>query len=205
MWHKLLQSVLALRPVAYDGGFFREEWFRGWEELRHVLEQLVREAGCWKQILDFGCGPGVMIDHMTERGFDYVGCDYSESAQHLYRSRFGAYPERYVFSLSGVNMRDFDVLLSFDVFEHMTDAEIIRVLDASKPIPELFLNISRDWRTPGHINLKSDRAWLSFFEGQGLILNEALTKRLRQRYGELRPGCPDMWDRNMFVLSRDSL
>ncbi len=168
-----------------------------------MLEQLVREAGSWKRILDFGCGPGVMIDHMTERGFDYVGCDYSDVAHRLYLSRFGVYPQRYVSAMSAVNMVDFDVLLSFDVFEHMTDAEIIRVLDASKPIPELFLNISRDWRTPGHINLKSDRAWLSFFERHGLILNEALTKRLRRRYIELRPGCPDVWDRNMFVLSRD--
>jgi len=202
MWHKLLQTVLARRPVEYDGSFFREEWFQGWEELRHILEQLVREPGQWRRVLDFGCGPGVMIDHMNECGFDYVGCDYSDSAHRLYLSRFGAYPQRYVSQLSAVNMADFDVLLSFDVFEHMADDEIAQVLEASKPIPELFLNISRDWRTPGHINIRSDRAWKAFFKRYGLQLREDLTTRLRERYRELRPGCQDRWDRNMFVLSR---
>ncbi|SPP65639.1 methyltransferase domain-containing protein [Nitrospira lenta] len=202
MWHRLLQAVLARRPVVYDGTFFREEWFQGWEELRYVLEQLVRESGHWRRVLDFGCGPGVMIDHMNTCGFDYVGCDYSDSAHRLYLSRFGAYPQQYVSQLSVVNMADFDVLLSFDVFEHMADDEIAQVLEASKPIPELFLNISRDWRTPGHINIRSDRAWTAFFKRHGLQLREDLTVRLRQRYRELRPGCQDRWDRNIFVLSR---
>jgi SAM-dependent methyltransferase len=194
--------MLSLREVAYDGSFFREEWFQGWAELRHVLEQLVREGGRWHRILDFGCGPGVMIDHMNERGFKYVGCDYSESAQRLYLNRFGAYPQCYVPQLKAVNMADFDVLISFDVFEHMTDDQIAYVLEASKPIPELFLNISRDLRTPGHINIRSDRAWMAFFKQHGLQLREELTARLRQRYMELRPGCQDRWDRNMFVFSR---
>ena len=202
MWHKLLQAVMPPRKVVYGDSFFREEWFQGWEELRHVLEQLVREGGHWHRVLDFGCGPGVMIDHMNAHGYDYIGCDYSEEARQLYLKRFGRHPDRYVSSLEAVSTSDFDVLLSFDVFEHMADERIVQILDASKVIPELFVNISRDWRTPGHINIKSDRAWLAFFERYGLNLCEEMTSRLRLRYAQLRPSCQDRWDRNMFVLSR---
>ena len=202
MWHEFLQSVLARRQVTYDGSFFREEWFQGWVELRHVLEQLVRGDGHWRRVLDFGCGPGVMIDHMNGCGFKYIGCDDSESARRLYLSHFGAYPQCYISQLKAVNMAEFDVLLSFDVFEHMTDDQISYVLEASNPIPELFLNISRDLRTPGHINIRSDRAWLAFFKRHGFQLREELTTRVRQHYAELRPGCQDRWDRNMFVFSR---
>jgi len=202
MWHRWLRAVLPRRDVVYDDSFFREQWFRGWEELRHVLEQLLREAAHWRRVLDFGCGPGVMIDHMNPLGVHYVGCDYSGEARHLYLKQYGSYPQLYVSDLGAVNMADFDLFLSFDVFEHMTDEQIAETLKATHPIPELFLNISRDWRTPGHINIKSDRAWVAFFKDHGFVLHERMTGHLRQRYAALRPGCQDRWDRNMFVFSR---
>lgn len=202
MWHKLLQVVRQPREVVYGGSFFREEWFKGWEELQPVLARIVTEIGRWRNVLDFGCGPGVMIDPMVAKGYKYVGCDYSEEARGLYLERFGHFPEYYVSRLSAVNLAHFELLLSFDVLEHMTDAEIVELIEASSPIPELFVNISRNRRTPGHINIKSDRGWQAFFERHGLCVCEETTRAVRETYMQLRPGCQDLWNRNMFVLSR---
>lgn len=197
-----MQSVLALRPVSYDESFFGEAWFHEWCALRDVLAQMVAHAGTWRRILDFGCGPGIMIDYMADRGFDYVGYDRSDEARRLYLERFGGYPQRYVTDLCALEMKRFDVMIAFDVFEHLRDDEITDVLERCRPIPDMFVNISRNWRIPGHINLRTDRSWVEFFAGHGFRLKESLTTTLRARYRDLRPGCPDQWDRNMFVFSR---
>ena len=202
IWPRLLRAVLPQRAVVYDDSFFREQWFHSWDALQHVLGRLIMSEPRWRRVLDFGCGPGIMIDAMRERGLSYVGCDYAEEARALYLARFGAHPEAYVASLSAVDPADFDLFLSFDVFEHMTDVQIDAVLETVRPIPDLLLNISRDWRTPGHINLKSDRAWLRLFRRHGLRLQDDTTRRLRDLYVDLRPGRPDAWDRNLFVLTR---
>lgn len=95
-------------------------------------------------------------------------------------------------------------MLSFDVFEHMKDCEIETLLRATLDIPDVLVNISRDRRTPGHVNIKSDKDWSVFFERNGLLVDTDRTEKLRCSYEKSRPGCPDLWNRNMFVLSRKS-
>jgi SAM-dependent methyltransferase len=198
-----LLSRLGLRPVTYDHTFFAEPWFREWEGLKLVLAELVESRPRWRRILDFGCGPGVMIDFMTARGHRYVGCDSSPEARDLYLRSFGANPGSYVASLeTAVRAEPFDLFLSFDVFEHLTDEQCDGVLRTVAPIPELLVNISRVRGIPGHVNLKSDEGWVSFFGTRGLDLAEEETEALRTLYEKLRPGSPDRWNRNLFVFRR---
>ena len=205
MLYNLLQRLLPNRKVTYDDQFFKISWFAEWELLKCVLQQLVNEISPNQHILDFGCGPGIMIDHMNDAGFHYVGCDYSSEARQLYNNKYGKYPERYVDSLESIANHTFDLLLSFDVFEHMTDDQIDSIITATKNIPLLFLNISRDRRTPGHINIKNDSNWICFFEKRRLTFDSKLTGQLRNRYKAIRQGCPDHWDKNMFVFRRNKV
>jgi SAM-dependent methyltransferase len=191
------------RPVVYDDSFFRESWFKEWESLSVVLASLIESEPRWQTILDFGCGPGVMIDLMTARGLDYVGCDYSPEARQLYIDHYGRSPERYLSSLSEALARKNDLLLAFDVLEHMSDDEIAGLVKMSHATPELLFNISRTRGIPGHINIKSDRAWVNFMKKYGYKLEESRTQSLRQLYTQLRPGSPDRWDRNLFLFSRE--
>lgn len=201
MLGRLINRLLR-RPVVYDGSFFTEAWFREWAGLRMVLAALIESEPKWRAVLDFGCGPGVMIDLMTDRGLDYVGCDYSAEARELYLEHYGRYPERYLASLDDAVAKQNDLLLSFDVLEHMRDDEIAKVLDKVRPIPELLFNISRTRGIPGHINIKSDRAWIAFMKAQGYRFEEKRTHKLRQLYAQQRPGSPDRWDRNLFLFRR---
>lgn len=194
---------LVKRPVVYDDSFFREAWFKEWKDLSLVLASMIESEPKWQTVLDFGCGPGVMIDLMADRGVEYVGCDYSSEAQQLYLSHYGRYPERYLSSLDDVIHRKNDLLLAFDVLEHMRDEEITQLIDRVQVIPELLFNISRARAIPGHINIKSDRAWVAYMKKHGYRFDENRTRRLREIYVQLRPGSPDRWDRNLFLFYRE--
>lgn len=204
MFSRFLNHLIG-KPVVYDDSFFKATWFSEWDNLSIVLGALIESEPRWRSILDFGCGPGVMIDLMTARGLDYVGCDYSLEARQLYLIHYGRNPQRYLSSLNAAVARSNDLLLAFDVLEHMRDDEISQLIEEAYPIPEFLFNISRTRGIPGHINIKSDRAWVKFFKEHGYRFEETRTKRLRQFYSQLRPGAPDGWNRNLFLFSRERL
>ena len=94
---------------------------------------------------------------------------------------------------------------SFDVFEHMTDSEIEEVLNRLDGIKFLFLNISRSRFVPGHINLKSDRKWIQFFERNAFLFDAVRTQVARSKYASLKPDKADLWDQNLFIFKRSDL
>lgn len=202
MLNRVIDRLLR-RPVVYDSSFFSEAWFKEWAELRMVLAALIESEPKWRTVLDFGCGPGAMIDLMMDRGLDYVGCDYSAEAHQLYQKHYGRNPGRYLASLDDAVAKKNDLLLAFDVLEHMRDEEIAQLINKVRSIPELLFNISRTRGIPGHINIKSDRAWIAYMREQGYRFEDKRTQKLRQIYAQQRPGSPDRWDRNLFLFSRD--
>ncbi len=193
---RLLSLVTSAAP-RYGADFFKDDWFRNWEELKSVLSSLLVLRSDWRRIIDFGCGPGVMIDFMNDLEVDYWGYDPSSGARELYITRYGRYPDKYLTVLPDWS---FDVLLSFDVFEHMTDDQIAELLRRTAHIPFIFANISRAGGIPGHINLKSDGAWCEFFAAHGRIYDSVSTAQIREKYKSIRPLTPDEWNRNMFVF-----
>lgn len=195
-------NKLRKRPVVYDANFFAKNWFIEWNTLQFVLASLIESEPKWRTILDFGCGPGIMIDLMTDRNLKYVGCDYSAEARQLYLQHFGKHPTHYLPNLDNSNLKEYDLLLAFDVLEHMKDDEIAGMVKQVSEIPELLFNISRTRGIPGHINIKSDRAWIAFMKEQGYSLEERRTLDLRKLYSKKRPGSPDLWDRNLFLFKR---
>jgi len=205
MFRNVIRKFLPRRNIAYDATFFQDQWFESWEVLKLVLEKLIESKPAWKKILDFGCGPGIMIDHMNHVTYRYIGCDYSKEAAKLYLQNYGKYPDKYVNSLVNPLCQEaFDVFLSFDVFEHLTDAEIADVLKQVPLIPTLFLNISRTRGIPGHINLKSDRSWVQFMQTLGYAFASSETETMRKLYVSLRPDVSDGWDRNLFVFHKST-
>lgn len=201
MLQSLLQWALAVKngPTRYDDSFFSDEWFAGWAELKDVLAELLGMLPESRRVLDFGCGPGIMIDLMNDRGLHYVGCDFSPEARELYLKHFGRYPERYVLRLP--DGEHFDLMVCMDVFEHMKDEEIAAVL-GRVDADALLVNISRNRMIPGHINIKGDEAWIALLRGLGFECDQESTQALRRRYVELRPGAPDAWDANLFFFRR---
>lgn len=192
-------------PVKYGSDFFSQDWFENWTVLKDVLKEIIYEFPEWRSFLDFGCGPGIMVKEFENTRLDYIGCDYSEDAKALYLNKLGGNGSLYKNNLHQINGRDFDVLLSFDVFEHMTDSEIEEVLNRLDGIKFLFLNISRSRFVPGHINLKSDRKWIQFFERNAFLFDAVRTQVARSKYASLKPDKADLWDQNLFIFKRSDL
>lgn len=199
---KNILNRLLNRPVVYGDNFFRNDWFKEWATLREVLFALIESDSKWRSVLDFGCGPGVMIDFLNDRNVNCVGCDYSQEARDLYLKKYGKYPSKYIRNLDETDLGTFDLLIAFDVLEHMHDEEVSRLVNEVNAIPELLLNISRARGIPGHINIKSDQDWIFFIQAQGYAFEAERTRTLRNLYARLRPGSPDQWDRNLFLFRR---
>ena len=121
-------------------------------------------------ILDYGCAIGYVPRALSDYGFSKVyGYEISKWAKKQALLR-------------GVNMVDelgaVDVLLAFDVFEHMTNVEIEGVFDecdadvligripCAAPGEQTFhLDVSR--QDPTHINCKDKRSWKTLFSAFG--------------------------------------
>jgi SAM-dependent methyltransferase len=196
----LSQILRRLRSsvVRYDQDFFNDQWFINWDQLKHTLKTLLAPYTRWHRILDFGCGPGIMIDYMNDCGYEYFGYDNSAEARLLYMNRFGRFPQQYCSDLPSGS--EFDLFLSFDVFEHLTDESITQLIDYYQEIPWFLLNISRMKGIPGHINLKSDQDWILFFAERHLQFMAEETMKIRHAYLALKPEAPDLWHQNLFLL-----
>lgn len=82
----------------------------------HLLEPGTR-------VLDFGAGPGDLVQLLLERGFDVAGHDPSPAARASLVRRFSAHPG-FVGSLGPDEQQTFDVVIMAEVIEHVLDAEL---------------------------------------------------------------------------------
>ncbi|MFH1752628.1 MAG: methyltransferase domain-containing protein [Candidatus Omnitrophota bacterium] len=117
----------------YEGGGVSSHSFTVRRE--RVIELLKGLEG--GKALDVGCGPGVMVDYLTGKGFDFYGIDISENMIAQCRERFGRV-ESARFSVGKVESLEFpdsffDVVTCMGVTEYIDDdrsalREMARVL-----------------------------------------------------------------------------
>ena len=120
----MIKSLLSIAPVyslfarIIGGSKVREMYLR-----KHIRAQ----AGF--RVLDIGCGPGDILDHLPDvdyHGFD-LSAEYIASAREKYgnRGRFEVHPV-------GLDLtpfyQDFDIALANGVIHHLTDSEAINLL-----------------------------------------------------------------------------
>lgn len=127
--------------------------------------------------LDYGCATGHLIGGIIRAGYKNVcGMDISDYA--ISECQKAGYT---VFDANNDEVYiPVDVMTALDVFEHMTDDEILHIFKSKKveanvlivripvkipPDNDFYLDISRKDKT--HINCKSKYEWISFFRNLG--------------------------------------
>lgn len=89
-------------------------------------------------VLDFGCGPGYIFDHMKARGvkWQYTGVDSSpESISTLLENNEGhEIFEGCYASTKDIIDKKFDLIIMIEVIEHLTDDVIESIFEELKPL-----------------------------------------------------------------------
>jgi len=192
------------KNVKYDSRFFNNQWFNNWNDLKYILESLINSTGEYSNIIDYGCGPGVMIDFMNEdKKYNYYGYDNSADAFDLYLINYGANPNKYLREKKQLTEIPWDLCVSFDVLEHMENIEIEETFSYEGNFNKLFLNISREKHIKGHINIKNNDDWISFIENIGYSFNEIETDLVRNSYLNLKHQGEDKWNENLFIFVKN--
>lgn len=111
-------------------------WLAGkYRIVRDVVDRGFHPAGPTPRILDLGCGPGNLLDHLRGRGEPF-GSDFSPDALGFARGRGYQRLFRADFQRLPVKTETFDLVTCIDVLEHLPDdrtaaAELARVLRPS--------------------------------------------------------------------------
>src|SRR5262245_24558837 len=103
------------------------QWLVGTPRMRrHILSaNLSVPTPC--KLLDIGCGPGELRDYFPDH-VEYIGFDIDEHCVAFAQKRYGArgtFLNADVNDLNGFPVREneFDIILMFCVFHHLSDSE----------------------------------------------------------------------------------
>jgi SAM-dependent methyltransferase len=133
-----MDENLKKQQELYDRGW-RTELQAGKEErgnLQTNLEFLARTDLLKPQdkILEIGCGIGTVVNELSRKGHDIIGIDISGEAIEYGRNKYGDIRlEVQAAEILPYENESFDVVLSFDLFEHIAEidkhiSEVRRVL-----------------------------------------------------------------------------
>lgn len=143
-------------------------------EMSNLLKQLslATNDSC---LLDYGCAVGFLMEGFKEVGHkNVIGFEVSEWAANEARKRGNSVTT----DRGRLFGKDIDVMVALDVFEHMTDEEVVNAINTALPralvvrIPvstdggkTFHLAVSRADKT--HINCKTSDQWIEFFTSIG--------------------------------------
>jgi 2-polyprenyl-3-methyl-5-hydroxy-6-metoxy-1,4-benzoquinol methylase len=150
-----------------------------YKKTAYELVDLLRKLGLIDKeswIVDFGCAVGFLLEGFDDLGYRQIGgYDVSDWAIAEGRARGN---DIYKWDETVRHTVGTDILTALDVFEHMEDDEIRRVLKVLSPkcmilrIPTsvdggktFALEVSR--QDPTHINCKTKEQWIEFFRKEG--------------------------------------
>jgi 2-polyprenyl-3-methyl-5-hydroxy-6-metoxy-1,4-benzoquinol methylase len=167
------------------------EWAAAvWGNYASNLEFLRRVAAVLESradVLEIGCGKGMLLNSLQQLGYNVTGIDLDAGAIAACRA---AYPNVNVRVGSGdcieFPAESFDVVLSFDVFEHIRDSdchlrEVKRVL---RPEGVYLLQTPNKWT---NMPFEILRHWRKYHMGVAAAYRELLTDHCAlHNYWELR-------------------
>ena len=131
-----------------------------------VVDSIVAELQP-RSALDMGCGPGLLVEALRERGVEAWGIDISEYA--IERVPEAVRPYCRVASITDELERDYDLIVCIEVIEHLpehlADAAVGNMTRHAKSV--LFSSSPDDFIDPSHQNVKPSEYWIGLFGRHG--------------------------------------
>jgi len=115
---------------------FPEQYFT-YKRSTEMARQISPFLAPGSRVLDYGCGPGYLMEKLISRGFHTAGLDFSAATRSAVREKFAQAPAFLgVYSLQ--ELRDagmrFDAATVIEVVEHLYDAQLQELLQTVKSL-----------------------------------------------------------------------
>ncbi len=178
------EALLELYRDMSDEAYLEEEAGRR-EAARRILD-LVAEQVARGQLLDVGCGHGLLLDEARSRGYDVVGLELARSAAAHARDVLGLRVRETTLDDPTLDDERFAVIVLADVLEHVDDpcatldrctsllaeggAIVVITPDPASLVARL---AGRRWWAllPAHTFLIPHRTLLELLTGRGLVVS----------------------------------
>lgn len=135
---------------------------------RGIAEQIVALFHP-SSVLDAGCAFGMLVEQLRDLGVDAYGVDISEFA--LSQAREDIKPYLRQGSLAEPFDRRYDLVISIEVLEHLTAADIPQAIKniANATDTVVFSSTPDDYREATHISIRPPEQWSAEFARHGLL------------------------------------
>jgi 2-polyprenyl-3-methyl-5-hydroxy-6-metoxy-1,4-benzoquinol methylase len=149
-FEEIVFSQKAVPAEHYDAKYFYGNWRNGYNnyslEARRSIEgrnpHLIKEVFRPNAVLDFGCGPGVLIYLLHELGVYAEGIDFSPTAKQMapeeIRDRILLMPIDGTIGLA----RQYDLVVCREVLEHLTVLQIQRAVENMCRLSSKFIYVT---------------------------------------------------------------
>jgi len=90
-----------------------------------------------RNILDYGCGPGFLIEHLLKKDFFVTGLEFSKNSLQLVSQKFSKINNfSGAFEYNGIIEKDlkFDIITLVEVIEHLNDLYLRKTLNNIKSV-----------------------------------------------------------------------
>lgn len=135
---------------------------------RGIAEQIVSLFHP-SSVLDAGCAFGMLVEALRDLGVDAYGIDISEFA--LSQAREDIRPYLRQGSLADPFDRRYDLVISIEVLEHLTAADIPQAVKniANATDTLVFSSTPDDYKEATHISIRPPEQWSADFARHGLL------------------------------------
>ncbi len=140
-----------------------------WEQFVGHFAELIVERLRPASVLDAGCGIGLLVEALRDRGVEAWGLDVSEYA--ISQVPEALRPYCTVASISEPLERDYELIACIEVLEHLSEGEALRAIAnlSAHTNSIVFSSTPDDFREPTHVNVQPPDYWVGAFAKHGFF------------------------------------
>jgi SAM-dependent methyltransferase len=161
---------LAAREVVYDDRFYDKGDPMKWQPYGHFVEVLLRLRSP-RNVVDVGCGSGIMLSEFARRGVSARGIEGSRAA--IERSGLGDRIVRANLERGVPELGRFDLCLCIEVAEHLSPRSGPSLVEGLTRLSDVVVFTAAQPGQKGtvHMNLKPTSYWRGLFADYGFVVS----------------------------------
>lgn len=158
-------QYLKSKYTDYDSQMVTKRW---------LVDLILTHLPSVKNVLDIGANRGHIMQVFKEKGLDVYGFDILEDLSEVFPDLRANYKTGDVLKSIPEFPVTFDLVTSFDVFEHLPINMVPKAAENIKKLNARYLvfQISKDRLNDGHIALKGTDFWVSQFSDKYRVMTE---------------------------------